>query len=54
MRSSTAVNEKERQPTIARTFPPAGLDAWAFRHRGAIGIFNDPVKLNGKQKGEGE
>jgi len=51
MRLKTAQNEKERLPTIARKSQPM-VSVHDRRHRGAIGIFNDPVELNGKQKGE--
>jgi len=51
MRPKTAQNEKERHPTIARESHPM-VRMRGRRHRGVMGIFNDPVELNGKQKGE--
>jgi hypothetical protein len=53
MRPTTARHQKERHKTIAREFHVA-VAMCDTRHQGAIGIFNVPVDMNGKQKGDCE
>jgi hypothetical protein len=52
MRPTTARNQKERHRRLHGD-PLSGRNV-NTRHQGAIGIFNVPVEVNGKQKGEGE